>query len=476
MSRRGRQVNAILLRLAGAALAVLLLQISPVPHNLIEAVQGGRRAAEAGIYPRAAELFHLAAEYQPYVPEHLSAAAEAELMAGELAAAESDLTRLALLRPLQAEEMGWLGAVYAAQGRIDEAIAAWEQGRVQGPDDTRSLYGLASAYVDRHEWDKARLVLEALAQFAPADPEVLYRLALLEALDQPAQAALTLAALLVLEPQRAEQLAPLQAHLNEQAGQPPDLAYARLGVVYLELGELPLANEALTRAVAYNPAYGQALAYMAYVRVRLGQPALGAAQQARALAPDDPVVLYLVGLVWKQLDRPAEARAAFIRGFRVDPSNPALAVEIASTYRAERSLEWAEAWFREAARLAPAGDMRFKLLLAQFYADEAYRLEDRGLPLAQSLVAEAPDSAEAHEVLGWVYFQMGDYQRAADELEQALELDPMLARACLHMGMLLEAGGQPDEAVWYYMRASEIEPDGPYGLLARRALERIQGG
>jgi tetratricopeptide (TPR) repeat protein len=476
MGLRNKQMIVILLRLAGAVAAVLILQISPVPHTLIEAVQAGRRAAETGIYPRAAELFHLAAEYQPYVPEHWSAAAEAELMAGELAAAEADLNRLALLRPLRAEEMGWLGAVYAAQGRVDDAITVWEQGRLQGPDDLRSLYGLANAYVDRRDWGKARLVLEALAQLAPADPEVLYRLALLEALDQPEQAALTVAALLVLEPQRAEQLRPLQAHLSERADQPPDLAYARLGVVYLGLEELPLANEALTRAIAYNPAYGQALAYMAYVRVRLGLPALGAAQQAQALAPDDPVVLYLVGLVWKQLGRPAEARAIFMQGFRVDPSNPALAVEIASTYQAERSLEWAEAWFEEAARLAPEGEMRFRLLLAQFYADEAYQLGERGLPLAQSLVAEAPDSAEAHEVLGWAYFQAGDYQQATEELEQALALDPTLARAYLHMGMVLEAGGQPENAVWYYTRASEIEPDGPYGLLARRALERIQGG
>lgn len=451
---------------------VLALEINPIPQTLLESVEQAQTALRVNDPATAAKAFYRAYEYQPWVFDFLASAAEAELNAGHYYVAERYLNHLEGLRPLRPEEVLWLGSIYAGQGNIDKAIAAWEAGHAQGAEDADSMTQLAGIYVSRGEWAQAARALESLAQRAPTDAGLFYQLGLIQALDEPEKAAVTLAQAISLNESLGPPLLPIRAYLMNPSDDPADLANARLGVLYIGLNEFTLAEEALTRAVALNPAYAEALAYLAYVRARLNKPALGAAQQALALESDSPTVLYLVGLTWKEYGRNLEARTSFTRAYRLDSLNPAFAVEIASTYRAEAAYEWAELWMNEAAYLA-GDDLRFRILLVQFYVDEEYLVEEVGLPLAQSLVTEHPDNAQARDALGWAYFQLGQVDRAAEEIAHALTLDPDLARAHLHMAMILESNGRVVEATIHYARASSLEPDGPFGALARRALDRL---
>ncbi len=466
--------EGVWIRLLAVALFVLLLEISAVPLSQQRPLQRARRAYELLDYDGAAEAYHRVYKYLPWETGYLAAAAEAEMQAGNYSDAERDLGRLAERRPLTAQETVWLGAIYAGQGRIDEAVAAWEYARTLGAVDADSLVQLAQVYIARREWDQARAALEGLAGYASTDARIYYQLGLIQALDRPEQAAISLAQAVTLDPSQARRLAPLRASLTTRANEPRDLAYARLGILYLSLNELPLSEEALSRAYAYNPAYGEALAYLAFVRAQLGKPALGAAQQALALSPSSPTVHYLAGLTWKELDCFFEARVEFELAYDLDPTNPAFAVEIASTHRAEGAFEWAEIWMQEAVRLAP-DDMRFQILLVQFYVDENYQVNETGLPLAQNLVERFPNSALAHDALGWAYYLTDDLERASAELKTALVLDPDLARVHLHFAVVLESQGRMPEAILHYQEASRLEPSGLFGTLARRALERIGG-
>jgi tetratricopeptide (TPR) repeat protein len=232
-----------------------------------------------------------------------------------------------------------------------------------------------------------------------------YRLGLIQSLDTPDQAAITLSQAVALDTSYAEPLTNMRATLDHWDPRVPDLSYANIGTSLLTLNEFALAEEAFARAVAHNAVYADALAYLAYARSRQDRPALSIAQQAAALAPNSPRVHYLVGLTWKHYNRPVEARQAFERAYELDPQNPALCVEIASTHRIEGNREWAEQWMLESVRLAP-DDPRFRLLLVQFYVDEEYKVSEAGLPLAQQLVRDYPDSAEAHDALAWAYFRL----------------------------------------------------------------------
>lgn len=465
----------LILRLLIVGAAVLLIGI----HPTIDALQNAGRAAvesqAAGDDSHAAVAFHTLMEIEPWAVRHRVDAIEAEMRAGQHDQAERDLETLALIRPLNAQEMAWLGTIYAGRNQPNEAAQAWEQARSLGTVDVQALTDLADLYAQRGQWQQAVSVLSTLSKINPADAALLAHLGMIQALDAPDAAEITLAQASALDPSLAVKLSPLRASIDQRVSQTPDYAYATLGGIYLRLGELQLADTAFARAITYNPAYPDALAYYAYAQARLGRPALGAAEQAAALAPDSPSVHYFVGLTWKQMDRPADARVEFERAYTLDPNNPAFCVEIASTHRAEGSLEWAEIWMQEAVRLAP-GDPRFRLLLVQFYGEENYKVNEVGLSLAKDYLQEFPDSAEAHDALAWAYFQLDALDSAQTELDRAMTLDPKLARAYVHMGTLVERRGDLSHALWYYLQAAQLDPNGPFGVIARRAVVRLGGG
>lgn len=456
------------LLLAGAV--TLALGVSAAPGSLIASVADAHEAASTGDHERAAAAYLAAYAYSPWEAVYLECAVQAELAAGAYQQAAEHLTLLQRRRPLTGEELLWWGAIHTHFGREEAALAAWEHAWALGAATPESLESLARAYLREGDLDRAQAALSELSNLGAGDPALLERLALLQAFDRPEQAAATVERIAALEPDRALELAPV---VEAAGGDPsPETRFARLGAALLDAGEVTLAETAFTRAVDENPAYGEALAYLAYTRARLDQPALGASQQAAALAPDNPAVLYLTGLTWMELGRPFDAQRSFERAFELDPSSPAVAVEIAGTYRLRDRLATAELWMQEAARLA-GDDPRFDLLLVQFYVDEGYRVEEMGIPLAEALVAEIPDDAGAHATLGWGYFAGGRVADALVEFDRALTLDPALPRANAHLGMLLESQGRLIEAIAHYSRAAELDPDGHFGALARRALERI---
>jgi tetratricopeptide (TPR) repeat protein len=459
-------------RVAGAGLAILFAGLTPVPERLVEHVREARAAYQSDRYQEASAAYREAYAYQPWSTQLLAELVRASVLEGDHEGAIRYLELLASKRPLQPEEISLLGTALVGQGQVDEAIALWESARDEGTVEADTLAQLGDIYVSRKQWAQASEVLATVARFAPSDAALLYRLGLIQALDEPDWAAVTLSQAATLTPDKAEDLGPLSATLDRWPDDPPDLFYTRLGIGYLGLGELSLAEEAFSRSAAYNPAYGEALAYLGYVRARAGEPAMGTIQEAMALAPDSPTVLTLAGLTYKQLGRLYDARATFEQAYELDPNNPVLAVEIASTHRADHGYQWAELWMQEAVRLAP-NDPRFKLLLAQFYVDEEYLVADEGLPLAQEAAASLPNSAAAHDTLGWAYFLLGDLDNAYAELTLAIRLNPALARAHVHLGALLEAQGETNDALIHYQEALALDEGGVSGNLADRAIDRL---
>jgi tetratricopeptide (TPR) repeat protein len=471
-TRSAAQTAGVIIRLAATGAVLIGLGLTAIPTGLDGGRVSAQAALESGEPSRAAAIYRQMAAYEPWVEQHLVAAIGAAVQAGDYEGAARDLAGLEAQRPLTGEEMLWRGAILSGQGLREEALRVWEEAWRAGAVDQAGLAALAREYLATGAGPQARAALEALQQQGTHDAELLYRLGLLQALDAPEAAVITLAQVAQLDPVRAPVLAPLLDALDDRSAEPPEQNDTRLGVAYLALGELELAEAVLSRAVAANPTYGEALAYLAFVRARLGHPALGAAQQAVALAPDSAVVHVLAGLTWEEHNRPHDARIAFERALALDRANPAIAAWIAGTHRAEGQFHLAELWMQEAARLA-GDDYAYRLLVAQFYVDAEYRVSEEGIPRARALVAEQPEDAEAHATLGWGYFLTGDMDGAFGEIDAALALDPDLPRANAHKGALLESQGRLSESVAYYQRAAQLDPGGHFGLLARRALERI---
>ncbi len=77
--------------------------------------------------------------------------------------------------------------------------------------------------------------------------------------------------------------------------------------------------------------------------------------------------------------------------------------------------------------------------------EEAIRLYDRSL--------EIHLTAEAYTYKGWTLSHMGDYQRAIEEAQKAIRLDPDFGNPYNDIGVYLIELGREDEAIPYLVKA-----------------------
>lgn len=105
-----------------------------------------------------------------------------------------------------------------------------------------------------------------------------------------------------------------------------------------------------------------------------------------------------------------------------------------------------------------------------------YALADRtdrwaeALPLIERALAISPDNPAVIDSLGWVYFRMGNIERALPLLEQAFSLMPDHEIAA-HLGEVLWLTGERERALEIWQQGYENTPDSP---IINRTLERLQ--
>ncbi len=106
----------------------------------------------------------------------------------------------------------------------------------------------------------------------------------------------------------------------------------------------------------------------------------------------------------------------------------------------EKHMDQAEQFFRQALDLDPANAMTLNYL--------GYMLADKGvrLPEALKLIRQAVDIEPMNgaylDSLGWVYFKLGEYELAEDNLRQAVQRDQTDPTVHEHLGDLYEKTGR----------------------------------
>src|SRR5690606_35568550 len=85
-------------------------------------------------------------------------------------------------------------------------------------------------------------------------------------------------------------------------------------------------------------------------------------------------------------------------------------------------------------------------------------------------LAISPDNPAVIDSLGWVYFRMGNIERALPLLEQAFSLMPDHEIAA-HLGEVLWLTGERERALEIWQQGYENTPDSP---IINRTLERLQ--
>jgi len=135
------------------------------------------------------------------------------------------------------------------------------------------------------------------------------------------------------------------------------------------------------------------------------------------------------------------------------------AVQFSYAAALERSGAWDDAVAQFRKLLAKHPDDAASLnYLGYMFADKGVHLEEARDMLIKAVKAE-PTSGAFQDSLGWVYFRLGEIDRAEKYLTEAVRLEPFDATVQEHVGDLLRARGDKIKAAAAYRQALANNPE-----------------
>ena len=305
------------------------------------------------------------------------------LAAGELGRndeAEESFRTVIRLAPESALGYNNLGVLLAKLGRYREAVTAFDEARTREPQNFTTLLGLGTSLAALHEYAESAAYLEKAWNLRPGDFRTGYEWALaLRELKQPAAAKKVLG-----------QLSPPEE---------PELAvkyYSLAGVVAEDLKEGEAAGHFYRRAYQLNPS--SYVIYLALVRATLSA---GTAISPGGLpAPPENMSAaqnLALGLLLASHGAYEEAIPRFEETLRQDSSSETAALNLALAYK-------------NVGRLPAAVDLVKRTLRTQ-------------------------PTAALYNLLGSLDEESGEYVKAAESYQRAVELEPTNEQYYFDLGM-----------------------------------------
>jgi Flp pilus assembly protein TadD len=266
---------------------------APLPPKALELNQAGVDALAAGDLETADARFSLALEYNPKFVDALTNQGLVELQRGNFERARELLTRARRLNPDVAQPHHALGVLAERERRPDLASRSYYEALRVDPGFGPSRSNLAHLLYDGGSYEEALLQFKRLVEVAPDVIEARVGLAAtFLRLGRVSEASLVVDTARALAPDHPD-LVILQARLELRRGE-LDAAIARL---------TPLTAGRTDSSV-------HALAWLAAAELASDRPrrAVTAAERAIALAPDDALASFALGVSLKKLGDPAAER------------------------------------------------------------------------------------------------------------------------------------------------------------------------
>jgi len=480
---------------------------------------------------RAAEIFGRVAERTAANRFVYSLLAEALMRSGRLAEAEDVLAQLLALDPSARQVRLGLAGLESERGDHAAALRTLREGPKGLRQQSDVQRRMALELLMSGSPDEAREILEPLYDQEPESPPLIGAMVLTLAaqgddaalddlvgsIDATDSRRLELAALLgqgghdlVAERVLRDTLAALEDRRGDEAARNAAAARFQLADLLSQRGEMTAAaelvepltrrgdreerrevtlayvgllsdagrtTEALARLDALRPADGQREVTDALrVEVLL---AAGRDREARAIldkmaASGDPEVMVMAA-------RSAQAEQRYDLSIPLledlvqegaDASPDALFL-LAAAYERSGRLEESVGIFERLIADVPNHHPALNYL-GYMWAERGENL-DRALELIRRAVAARPEQGSYLDSLGWVHYQLGDHELALAYLQRAAKLLGEEAEIQKHLGDVLSALGDTDEARRAYHRALELTESGNAEAVAElnRKLERL---
>lgn len=340
--------------------------------------------------------------------------------------AEGPLREALALNPRYSPTLSALAEVHLGRHEFPAALETAAQAIEHDPSSVEALAAFGDAHLELGNYDEATQAYEALHRRVPG-PESEARLAGL---------AFTLG--------RPDESVERAARALELAGPDPELSYyAALTAFALDSGQLDLADETATTALARYPDAGAAIETLALVRSQQGDLELAAElyEQVLKLGPD-PGVHDALGDIYTRLDRPDDAKTQYAA---VEP----------------------------AARAITTSPLVFDRDIVQHLADNKFDTE-RAVEMAERDLLNRQD-INAYDTLAWALYANGDHDKAAEVSERALSTGTRDPHLLYRAGIIAAANGDNETADDHLTAALAVNPnfDVIYAIHAEETLAAL---
>jgi tetratricopeptide (TPR) repeat protein len=363
-----------------------------------------------------------------------------------------------------------LGDLLLEQGNPDTALAAWENALAQGAPPLAVHRRTLAVHRAAHNFPAAIADLRAILALSPADAQAQYQLGLLLTTREPEAALASLIQAANLDASLADAVRLLERTFRpSEETDDPAYTLVNVGRALASLGEWELAREAFSQAVAANPDYAEAWAFLGEAKGQLGEDGLLELDTALTLNPASLTANLLYALYHKRQGNLELALVYLHAADNVEPGNPSIQVEIGSTLNEMGNFNRALTYFQKAVLLAPH-EATYLYLLAQFCYQNNTFVEEIGLvAMRQALVLDAQDPV-ALDLMGFGYYLLNDMPLAQRFLLRALELTPEAPRPWFHLGLVSLAVGDTQQAYDQLTRAIALDPASATAEQAQRVL------
>jgi tetratricopeptide (TPR) repeat protein len=392
----------------------------------------------------AIEAYKRAADMQPGDPRTLDALAQALMSDDQLDAALKQYRQLAAADTDNAEPLVHIADILSRQSKYEEALTTIRKARKLDPTSLEAgfnegrLLDILGHFDEAAQTYSAMVDLTSHANGAYTDEEKNNRSIFLERLGS-----------IYMEQNKPEQAAATYQKMIDMGGDSGIRGYQSQVDAYRSSQQFDKSLDVAHKAVAANPKKRELKLMLAgeLADQGKGDEAFAMIKELLTNTPEDRMVWVATAQIDVRLRRFKEAEDALEKAEPLSTKKEDklyllfLRGELAER---QKHFEQAEQFFRQALEIDPSNAMALNYL--------GYMLADKGLHLPEALkmirkaVDQEPWNGAYLDSLGWVYFKMGEYELAEDNLRQAVarnQTDPTVHE---HMGDLYEKTGRIRQA------------------------------
>lgn len=388
------------------------------PRDQDALVLRGSLALDAGDPGAAIADYRSALKDSPNNPDISRLLARAHQANKEPQLAIDTLLKAAEANPAALQLRGDLANLYSQQQNLDAVIGQLDEVLKQDPDNRPALEGKFKTYVYQKKWDKAMEVAEQLKQILPSDPIGFYYAGLV----MQAQNKL---------PESIEQFESALA-VSPDAVQP----LSQLVKSHLAMGKRDVAEKRLAEVIERNPKNFVAQNLLGELQLTSKRYEEAKKSFETALATNDKWAILYRNLATAKIALKDEEGAikTMEEGIEKTGGSSLLVTGLASYLEKAGKLDQAIAQYDKVLKANPKSTLaanNLAMLLIEYKTDDASKNRAREL---SKLLVDATEPAYL-DTIGWVEYHFGDYQKASEYLEKAIQAAPDSALIRYHLGM-----------------------------------------